>query len=195
MSKKEKWIVSGVLAGLAVWLLILTVLVAGELGAINRHLMLLSGEGLALETSGNASLEEEDNSLSLGSVSRMDDAPVQVGVANVAVLTDTIIVPVTVRAYGVGDLLFEPPVLVSEEGTVYQITGDSLELARLAFLNLVTRGEASAEFVFSGRLTPTDGLWLVFNPNQEEGNVVAPSLQVPVPIQAGLVDESSGGGE
>jgi hypothetical protein len=108
-----------------------------------------------------------------------------VGIAGVEVLTGSVSLTVTVRAYGAGDLLFEPPLLASEEGQTLPVTADSLEEARVAFLDLVTRGEATARLTFSGRLAPTAGLWLRFNPNQEPINAVAPAHSVPVPLTTG----------
>ncbi len=182
MSDTER-IILWVLVGLtAVGLVVLTVVVASELAAINRHLLLLSGGSSGRQ--GDIELEGESRSQAtvpplLGGTSA------QVAVAGVEVLTDTVAMTVTVRAAGAGDLLFEPPVLQSAEGAVYPVTGESLEAARIAFLDLVRRGEATARLEFAGRLTPTAALHLVFNPNQDPGNSVAPLLRVPVPLRGG----------
>lgn len=155
-----------------VGLITLTVVVFSELNEINQSLLALTG-GVPQATS-------EGGELRLGGSA--PNPPAQVGVAGVSVLTDTIAMTVTVRASGAGDLLFEPPVLQTQEGRVYLITAESLEEARMAFLDLVTRGEATACLEFSGRPSQTTGLWLVFNPNQEPSDLTAPSLRVAVPF-------------
>ena len=43
----------------------------------------------------------------------------------------------------------------------------------------------AAHLEFAGRLSPSSGLWLVFNPNQESSSVTAPPLEVPVPLRTG----------
>jgi hypothetical protein len=168
-----------------VGLIVAVVVAAGELDEVNRQLLTLSA----------GDLPATEGELQLGGASFGTPAPAssetsswggqaaQVGIAGVTVLSDTVTMTVTVQAYGAGDLLFEPPVLESDEGRAYPMTGDSLEMARLTFLDLVTKGQATARFEFSGRLSPTAGLWLVFNPNQEPANAVAPPLRVPVPVR------------
>ena len=193
------WVAVGLLF---VWLLVLTVMTAGEFAAVNR---LLAGEArTGAQTEGWASSrppiapsptpwwggegpagEAAPPGVSesrTGSASPTLPEGVQVGVAGVRVLSDTVAMTVTVRSNGAGDLLYEPPVLVDEAGRTYLITPDSLEAARLAFLDLVTRGQAEAELVFAG--APPEGvrLVLVFNPNQQAGDVLAPRVEVGVPV-------------
>ena len=203
MGKGERialWVLVGVLF---LWLLVLTVMTAGELAAVNR---VLRGEASVPE----ARTEGWSSSQPLpapsptpwwggeGAVggatppgveaSRTGSAPaglpegVQVGIAGVRVLSDTLVMTVTVRSSGAGDLLYEPPVVVDEAGRVYPVTGESLEAARYAFLDLVTRGQAAAELAFAG--APAEGarLTLVFNPNQEPTDILAPRVEVGVPV-------------
>ena len=92
---------------------------------------------------------------------------------------------VTVKARGAGDLLFESPELQSDEGIVYPATGESVADARMAFLDLVTRGEAVTHLEFAGRASPTAGLWLVFNPHQETTNVMESSGRKPRRLRRG----------
>ena len=197
MSKRERIIVYVALGVAGLWLLILTVIVAGELQQIDQQLLVLAGDAAAQSGSGGEEnwwgedgaekpagegtpVPEEEG----GVIPASGDKQIaQVGIANVRVLTNTICMTVSVRAYGAGDLLFEPPVLMTEEGQTYRVQGQSLEAARIAFLDLVTQGQATAGLAFAGRLSPTEGLWLVFNPNQEPTNAVAPPLRVAVPIQ------------
>lgn len=192
MERTER-IVLWVVVGLTfVGLITLTVVVFSELSAVNQQLLALTSGEISPAGGG----EEpwwggEQGGPPATPVAGATTAPswggqaTQVGIAGVRVLTDSVAMTVTVRAYGAGDLLFEPPVLQSDEGQVYPVTGASLEEARLAFLDLVTRGEATAHLEFAGRLSPTSGLWLVFNPNQEPSNVTAPPLRVPVPLRTG----------
>jgi hypothetical protein len=176
------WVILGVV--LVGWIVSTTVLF-NEIGTVNRQLLALTGGTPVPDEPPGPGGGLEDLPPSTAS-SGLGGQKGQVAVAGVEVLSDTVAMTVTVRAYGIGDLLFEPPVLRAAEGQVYPVTGASLEQARLAFLDLVTRSEATARFEFAGRLAPTGGLWLVFNPTQEEGSVTAPPLQVAVPLATGV---------
>ncbi len=162
-----------------VGLVVATAVIFGELSAIDQQLLVLRGEG-----DGELQLGAETQD-PLPTIASGGNQTTQIAIAGVRVLTGSVALTVTVRAYGAGDLLFEPPLLRSEEGQTYPVVGDSLEKARIAFLDLVTRGETSAHLEFAGRLIPTSGLWLVFNPNQESTSVIAPPLEVPVPLRTG----------
>jgi hypothetical protein len=173
------WVILGVTA---VGLIVLTVVVSSELAAINRHLLILSGGQEEIDLGEGEGQWGE----SLATLSpTWGGTSATVGIAGVEVLTDSVTMTVTVRAAGAGDLLFEPPVLESQEGAVYPATGASLETARIAFLDLVRRGEATTRLEFAGRLAPTAALYLAFNPNQDPANSVAPPLRVPVPLRSG----------
>ena len=177
MGRTEHIVLQVLVALNIVGLIVATVVIFGELNAINRQLLALAGDGGAVAES---RLQRD-----LTTTVPKDNQTTQVAIAHVEVLTGSVAMTVTVRAYGAGDLLFEPPMLRSAEGQTYPVMGDSLEKARIAFLDLVTRGETSARLEFAGRLSPTAGLWLVFNPNQESTSVVAPPLEVPVPLRTG----------
>lgn len=193
MSRNERIALWIVVALLAAGLVVLSAIVAGELAEIERHLLALAGGETGVDEPG----ADDPWWSSPASATAQPAAPppardataAGVAVGGVEVLADSVALTVTVRAYGAGDLLFEPPALVSEEGVVYPATGDALAEARLAFLDLVTRGEATARLEFAGRLAPTAGLWLSFNPGQEPGNAVAPPLSVAVPLGAGVESE------
>ena len=168
-----------------VGLIIVTVVVFSELDEINQHLLvLIGGESPTLGEGGELS-ELATPVAAATSASPWGGQTTQIGIAGVTVLTDSVTMTITVRGYGAGDLLFEPPVLQSDEGQVYPITAESLEQARLAFLGLVTRGDVTVGMEFAGRLTPTEGLWLAFNASQEPTNVTAPPLRVAVPLRTG----------
>ena len=156
----------------SIGLLVVSVVVAGELAEIDRQLFVLA----------------ENDARSAVDTSVTDEVmggQASVAVSHVQVLTDSVTMTVTVKARGAGDLLFESPELQSEEGLVYPATGESVADARMAFLDLVTRGEAVTRMEFSGRMSPTGGLWLVFNPHQESTNVIAPQLRVAVSFRGG----------
>jgi hypothetical protein len=205
MGKAERIVVYSILGVLFVWLLILTVSVGGALGEINDNLMALAGGPRPAADAGDAApgeaagdegwwgsdagSGEEVDPLAptpVGAVQGSGSDVAQIGIAGLQVLTGSVEMTLTVRAYGAGDLLYEPPVLATEEGQTYQITGESLESSRIAFLDLVTSGQATTRFVFSARLSPTKGLWLVFNPNQPSGSAIAPPMRVPVPLRTGV---------
>ncbi len=158
-------------------LIVATVVIFGELNAINRQLLTITGDERPVAIG--------ETLAPLPTTAHEGDQTAQVAIAHVEVSTDSVAMTVTVRAYGAGDLLFEPPLLRSAEVQTYPVMGDSLEKARIAFLDLVTRGETSAHLEFAGRLSPTAGLWLIFNPNQESTSVVAPPLEAPVPLRTG----------
>lgn len=179
MSKKERIILWVVVGLLGVWLLVLTLMVAGELAAINA---VLAGEPAASQ-SAVAGEPTPWWGGEAGAGQGSQSGP-QVGIAGVRWLSDTLAMTVTVRSSGAGDLLYEPPVVVDEAGRVYPADGESLEAARYAFLDLVTRGQAQATLTFAG--LPPEGarLTLVFNPDQQPGDLLSPRLEVPVPITA-----------
>jgi hypothetical protein len=107
----------------------------------------------------------------------------QVGIAGARVLSGTLAMTVTVRSTGPGDLLYEAPQVVTGAGRVYQITGESLRDARLAFLDLVTGGQATAQLTFTGAPALDGGLTLVFNPNRTPADAyIAPRIEVPIPL-------------
>jgi hypothetical protein len=170
------WIAAG---AALIGVIVLAVVVSAELREVNRQLLALAGGG---PPAGEVLLLEGAGPATPGPASTWG-GQAQVGVAGVAVLSDTVAMTVTVRSYGTGDLLFEPPVLLDRDGQTYPIIGESLAAARMAFLDLVTQGEATAHLAFSGRVSSTSGLWLVLNPGQETTDAVAPRLQVPVPIE------------
>jgi len=179
VSKRERVILWVVVGLLGVWLLVLTLMVAGELAAINA---VLAGEPAASQ-SAVAGEPTPWWGGEAGAGQGSQSGP-QVGIAGVRWLSDTLAMTVTVRSSGAGDLLYEPPVVVDEAGRVYPADGESLEAARYAFLDLVTRGQAQATLTFAG--LPPEGarLTLVFNPDQQPGDLLSPRLEVPVPITA-----------
>ncbi len=173
MGKAERIGLWALVALISIGLIVLSVVVAGELAEINRQLLVLA-ENDVQSTVDDAGATDEG----MG-------GQAQVEVSHVQVLTGSVTMTVTVKAHGAGDLLFEPPELQSDEGVVYPVIGESLSEARMAFLDLVTRGEAVTHLEFSGRMSPTAGLWLVFNPHQETANSIAPQLRVAVSLRDG----------
>jgi hypothetical protein len=153
----------------AAGLIVMTVVIFGELGTLQEQVSSLTEAGLLQATA----------------TPKPEASPHQIAVAGVRVLSDTIGMTVTVRAHGAGDLLFEPPVLQTAEGDVYPVSGDCMEGARLAFLDLVTKGSATARFEFVGRLRPTDQAWLVFNPGRESLDTIAPRVETSVSLSTG----------
>jgi hypothetical protein len=94
-------------------------------------------------------------------------------IQGVAVLSDTLTITVTLRYAGPGDLLYKPPLLKAAKAT-YHPTQRSLEQARFDLLSLVTGGEATAAFGFRPVPPQDEALTLIFNPNQQPGDPVAP---------------------
>ncbi len=191
MTRNERvalWLIGAITGLVLIGLIALTVVVFDELNEVNENLLALTGGGTALEGSGG-----EGGGFTLSSTPAaiatiapsMGGGQTQVAIAGVRVLTDSVTMTVTVRSHGAGDLLFEPPLLQSDENDVYQVTATSLEEARLEFLDLVTQGEATVGLEFAGRLAPTANLWLVFNSGQEPTSVTAPPLRAPVPLRTG----------
>ncbi len=169
------WVTVGLLA---VWLLVLTVMVTGELRVINTVLAGSAPALTGLETGAGGIVE-------VGEPVSMAETRPQVGIAGARALSGTLAMTVTVRASGPGDLLYEAPQVMAESGRAYPITGDSLKNARLAFLDLVTGGQATAQLTFTGApaLDGGDGLMLVFNPNRTPVDAyIAPRIEVPIPL-------------
>ena len=94
--------------------------------------------------------------------------------------SSTFAVTVTVRFSGPADLLADPPVLQGGSGKLYPATPDSLSQARFAFLDLVSKGSATATFVFQGATDKKESLTLVFNPGHRTTDGVAPKRQVQI---------------
>jgi hypothetical protein len=98
-------------------------------------------------------------------------------IQGISALSDTLQITVTVRFSGPANLLYEPPVLKGAQAT-YRPTPGSLEKARLDFLNLVTRGEATTTFSFQPVPSQDESLALIFNPNHPRGDRVAPRWEM-----------------
>ncbi len=94
--------------------------------------------------------------------------------------SSTFAVTVTVRFSGPADLLAEPPVLQGGSGRLYPATPDSLSQARFAFLDLVSKGSATAAFAFQGATDKKESLTLVFNSGHRTTDGVAPKRQVQI---------------
>jgi hypothetical protein len=102
-------------------------------------------------------------------------------------LSNTFQITIAVRFAGPGHLLYEPPVLVSASTlgsggnqATYYPTQASLQQAHLDFLNLVTGGEATGALVFRPVPPPGEGLTLIFNPNHQPGDLVAPRWEMSI---------------
>jgi hypothetical protein len=175
INKVERVALWSVLGLLVVWLLVLTMMVVGELEAINA--VLAEGISAGLQMPPDEAGDEGD-----GEQRTEGTNHVQASLAGVDVLSDTVVMTVAVRASGPGDLLYEPPELVDSDGDTYPVTSESLERARFAFLDLTTKGQATTRLAFSG--TPAEGerLTLVFNPHQTAADAyLAPTVKVLVP--------------
>lgn len=158
------WVLVGLLA---IGLVVSTVMITGELRAINDVLT-----------------EERTGELvKVTPQPETEDSPAQVGVSAAEVLSDTMTMTVTVRYAGQGDLLYEPPEAVDSSGQTYPITGESMEQARFAFLDLVTAGQVTTQLTFAGTPPSGETLMLVFNPNQPPSQAyVAPRVETPLPL-------------
>jgi len=190
MAKAERIALWVLLIVVVVWLLVLTAMTAGEVAAIHR----LLGQSQAAEGAAQAPADATPwwgGGAGIGATpapsweteaTAYPPGPAQVGVAGMQVVSGTTMMTVTVRSSGAGDLLCEPPILADGEGRVYPITAESLEQARLAFLDLITRGQAQARLAFVGEPGEGARLVLVFNPAQERSNPLTPRLEIPVPV-------------
>ena len=87
-------------------------------------------------------------------------------------------VTLTVQFSGPADLLYQPPIVRGAESAAYTITPESLKAARFAFLDLTTRGQATAQFVVQPAPAAKEALTLVFNPTMPVGDAVAPRIEV-----------------
>jgi hypothetical protein len=158
-----------------IWLGILTVLVLGTvvggvvaLSALRADLDLLDRQ-VAGGVTGDWGVQPTAPPETAGNPTGRIDA--------VAASSDTLSVTLSVRLSGPADLLFEPPVLRSGQGT-YHPTQDSLERVRFAFLDLVGGGQARATFVFHPAPVEGEKLALVFNPNQQPSDPVSPRWEL-----------------
>jgi len=96
-------------------------------------------------------------------------------------VSDTFRITVTLRFAGPGHLLYEPPVLASTSTqATYHPTQASLQQAHLDFLNLAAGGEATSVLTFRPVPSPGEGLKLVFNPNHQAGDPVAPRWEMSI---------------
>lgn len=168
MSRTERIALWAVVGGIALGLAVLAIITLGEIAALRRSLGAPSPALPAPPTS---------------EPPRAAPQPARVGIGGVAVLSDTLVLTVTVRMSGAGDLLYEPPV-VTDGSQEYAITGESLERARFAFLDLVTKGAATARLEFSPAPDPGRRLTLIFNPGRRPEDPITPRVEVPVPMPA-----------
>jgi len=99
-------------------------------------------------------------------------------IVSTSATTTTFAVTVTARFSGPADLLAEPPVL--QGAKTYPVTPESLGRARFAFLDLVSKGETTAAFVFSGSPAPQESLTLVFNPSRRAADAVSPRREIKI---------------
>ena len=175
ISKVERIALWSVLGLLTVWLLVLTVMVVGELKAINA--VLAEEVSAGLQRPPGETGDEGDGERRAEGANH-----VQANLAGVDVLSDTVVMTVAVRASGPGDLLYEPPELVDGDGGTYPVTSESLERARFAFLDLTTKGQATTQLAFSGMPAEGERLTLIFNPHQTAADAyLAPMVKVLVP--------------
>ncbi len=98
-------------------------------------------------------------------------------------ISTTALLTVTVTGSGSADPLLDLPSLVCGNAA-YPVDGISLEAARLAYLNLITQGQATAGLLFYGGPDLTQACTLILNPAQPATSVVAPRLELPVPVAA-----------
>lgn len=172
MNKIERIALWVIVIALVVYSGVITAVVSGELEQINSVLTVLN---TAAETGGMAQATPLPLSAPGGP---------KVGIAGVYVISTTEVMTITASSSGPGDLLYEAPVLQAGSRT-YPIEGSSLEKARYAFLDLVTKGQTSAQLVFTA--PPADAeVWLVFNPGRQPGDAVAPQVRALVPKPAVL---------
>jgi hypothetical protein len=168
MDNRERialWVIVGLLA---VGLVVSVVMITGELQAINDVLA-------ARQSAEPVAATPEHDPMP------KNDPPIAVGITGTEVLSDTMTMTVTVRYSGQGDLLYEPPEVVDAAGNTYPITGESLEEAKFAFLDLVTAGQVTTQLTFAG--APQGSARLVFNPNQPQSNsLIAPKTEANVPL-------------
>jgi hypothetical protein len=178
MSRGERialWTLVGVLV---VWLIVLSVVTLGEIAYIRQALQGETATAVGPGPVPTATASGQGES----SASGMRTEKFTVGIGGVQVVSDTLVLTVTVRsAGGVGELLYEPPV-VTDGRQEYPVDGESLAQARFAFLDLVTKGTATARLVFSPAPAPGARLTLVFNPRQQPDDALTPRVEVPVPM-------------
>ena len=181
MSRGER-IALWVLVGVAfLWLAVLTAVALGEMAYIRQALRereTTVAEPGPVPTAPPAFGQERGSSASGAQTEKF-----AVGVGGVEIISDTLVLTVTVRSSGVGELLYEPPI-VTDGRQEYPIDGESLSQARFAFLDLVTKGTATARLVFSPAPDPGVRLTLVFNPRQQPYDLLTPRVEVPVPVPA-----------
>jgi len=168
MTDRTKGIVTWVALGLLfVWLSVFTVMAVGEFKAINAVLV--------------KEAELTEGSVPYPAPEAVNTSKPDVRVGGAEILSDTVMMTITARSSGSGDLLYEAPELVDGSGNTYPVTGESLEEARFAFLDLVTKGQVTVQMKFSGTPSESEKLTLVFNPNQTVDKLyVAPKVEARV---------------
>jgi len=105
--------------------------------------------------------------------------PLEARILGTSATSSTFALTVTVRFAGPADLLAGPPVLRGG-GKTWPVTPESLAQARFAFLDLVSKGAATATLVFQGVPDAKESLTLVFNPHRRPTDIVAPGREVRV---------------
>jgi len=109
----------------------------------------------------------------------------EITIDTVAVLSETVALTFTVHSMDPTEYLFDTPVLRDSAGEeIATPLPESLEEARFALLDRITQGQATACLEFprpEGELPWT--LTLVFNPEHEPGDYVAPRVEVEVEVR------------
>ena len=176
MTREQIWlsVLTALLVGLTIGGIVTVASLRADLDLLDREVATLCGIN-PVDGSGWTPGPEDTSNPSEWSSAEFDDPSGRI--QGVAVLSDTLSITVTVRYAGPGDLLYEPPILKGARAT-YHPTPHSLEQARFDVLNLVTGGQATAVLGF--RPVPPQGekLTLVFNPNQQPGDPVAPRWEM-----------------
>lgn len=180
LTREHLWLagLTALALGLLVGGIVAIVTLRADLDALDRQMAVLVGSGRFV-------VSDQSNEWSVDSGANTDEwgtQPAPTGYINgMAVLSDTFHLTVTISYAGSGNLLYEPPTLVSQvTQAAYHPTPTSLEQLRLSFLTLSTGGQATGSLVFRPTPAQGEGLALVFNPNHQAGDLVAPRWEMGV---------------
>ncbi len=187
--KTQAWLIAltAILALVLIAGLVAIATLRADLAALDRQVAALAAGNLSAgETASQVATTHADWGAQPGAQSQPQSQPQPANapsghILGATAVSDTFKITVTVRLAGPGHLLYEPPVLTSTSTqATYHPTQASLQQAHLDFLSLAAGGEATSVLTFRPVPPAGEGLKLIFNPNHQPGDPVAPRWEMSV---------------
>lgn len=155
-------------------IIVLLALQAVELGLILDKVSALEGRQ---QSSARPALAASPSPLAEG---ESETVGVKVELLAVEADDDGLALTLEVHQSGPSALFFQQPTLQGKRGETYELDLDSLQKAKFALLDVVTRGQAEIELCFILSPGEEEDLTLIFNPDHPQDDPVAPRIEIPI---------------